>query len=143
MVNAPVICRERNIRVSETRRSEPTDFQTLVRVIVRTARRTRSITGTLFGGIKPRVVEIEGIELEAELGAHVLFVRNKDKPGFIGNLGRTLGEAGVNIATFHLGRAAPGEDAIALIQVDQALTDALLEKVRALPNVVQAKSLRF
>jgi D-3-phosphoglycerate dehydrogenase len=142
MVNAPVICRERDIRVSETRVTEPSNYQTLIRVTVTTERRTRSIAGTLFGD-KPRMVEIEGIQMEAELGAHMLFVRNNDKPGFIGNLGRTMGEAGINIATLHLGRSAPGGDAICLIQVDQQLTDDLLECVRAIPNVTQARSLRF
>jgi len=97
----------------------------------------------LFGGDRPRLVEVEGIAMEAELVAHMLFVRNKDKPGFIGNLGRTLSEAAVNIATFHLGRAAPGEDAICLVQVDQELTEATLAKVAALPNVVRVKALKF
>jgi len=88
-------------------------------------------------------VSIKGIPIEAELGAHMLYVTNKDKPGFIGRLGTMLGEAGVNVATFHLGRNQAGGDAIALIQVDQAVTDTLLEKVRAIPNVVQAKALGF
>jgi D-3-phosphoglycerate dehydrogenase / 2-oxoglutarate reductase len=70
-------------------------------------------------------------------------VRNKDKPGFIGNLGRALGEAGINIATFHLGRTAPGEDAICLVQVDQPLNELLLTQVCTIPDVVQAKLLRF
>jgi len=86
---------------------------------------------------------IEGIPLEAELGRHVLFVRNYDKPGFIGALGQALAAAEVNIATFHLGRTAPGEDAIALVEVDQKLTPKLLETVRRLPNVIQAKAMRF
>jgi D-3-phosphoglycerate dehydrogenase len=81
--------------------------------------------------------------MEAELGPHMLFVRNEDKPGFIGNLGRTLAEAGINIATFHLGRSAPGADAVCLIQIDQPLSDAVIERVRHIPNVVQAKQLRF
>ena len=73
----------------------------------------------------------------------MLFVRNNDKPGFIGALGRALGAAEVNIATFHLGRTAPGQDAICLVGVDQALTPAVLDEVRALPNVIQAKALKF
>jgi D-3-phosphoglycerate dehydrogenase / 2-oxoglutarate reductase len=143
MVNAPVICRERDIRVSETRRAEPVDYQTLVRVVVTTERRTREVSGTLFAGDKPRIVSVEGIALEAELGGNMLFVRNYDKPGFIGALGNALGAAEVNIATFHLGRTGPGQDAIALVEVDQALTQALLDTVRALPNVIQVKALRF
>jgi D-3-phosphoglycerate dehydrogenase len=142
MVNAPVICRERDIRVSETRVTEPSNYQTLIRVTVTSERHTRSIAGTLFGD-KPRMVEVEDIQMEAELGEHMLFVRNNDKPGFIGNLGRTLGEAGINIATLHLGRSAPGGDAICLIQVDQQLTDDILECVRAIPHVTQARSLTF
>jgi D-3-phosphoglycerate dehydrogenase len=143
MVNAPVICRERDIRVSETRRGDAGDYQNLMRVTLTTERRTRSVAGTVFAGDKPRLVEVEGIKLEAELGRHVLFVRNKDKPGFIGALGNALGAAAVNIATFHLGRTAPGEDAICLVEVDQPLTPELLDTVCSLPHVIQAKAMRF
>ncbi len=143
MVNAPIVCRERDIVVSETRCSDTIDFHTLVRLRVTTARRTRAVAGTLFGGDRPRIVSIEDIPMEAELGEHMLFVRNEDKPGFIGNLGRTLGEAGINIATFHLGRNVPGADAVCLIQVDQPLDDRVLDRVRHIPNVVQAKQLQF
>ena len=143
MVNAPLLCRERNIRVSETRMTAEGDFHTLMRVTLTTERRTRSVAGTLFRGRQPRIVMIENVPMEAELGAHMLFLRNKDKPGFIGNLGRTLGEAGINIATFHLGRTAPGEDAICLVQVDQPLDELLLEQVCTIPDVLQAKLLRF
>ena len=148
MVNAPVICRERDIRVSETLRAEPGDHQTLIRVVVTpngpvAARRPRAVAGTLFGGDKPRLVAVEDIPLEAELGGNMLFVRNLDKPGFIGALGQTMAAASVNIATLHLGRTAPGEDAICLVQVDQPLSPAIIETVRALPNVIQVSPLRF
>jgi D-3-phosphoglycerate dehydrogenase / 2-oxoglutarate reductase len=142
MVNAPVICRERDIRVSETRVPIVSNYQTLIRVSVATERHKRTVAGTLFGN-EPRIVDVEGIAMEADLGEHMLFVRNKDKPGFIGNLGRTMGEAGINIATLHLGRVAPGEDAICLIEVDTPLSDDVLECVRALPNVLQARALKF
>ncbi|MBV8493590.1 MAG: ACT domain-containing protein, partial [Alphaproteobacteria bacterium] len=117
--------------------------QTLMRITVTTERRRRGVAGTVFAGNKPRLVDIEGIRLEAELGRHMLFVRNKDKPGFIGALGNTLGAAQINIATFHLGRTAPGEDAIALVEIDQPMTPELIEAVRRLPNVIQAKAMRF
>src|SRR5207302_3922750 len=107
--------------VSETRRGETGDYQNLMRVTVTTERRRRSVAGTVCAGAKPRLVDVEGIPQEAELGRDVLFVRNYDKPGFIGALGNALGAANVNIATFHLGRTAPGEDAIALVEVDQEL----------------------
>jgi D-3-phosphoglycerate dehydrogenase len=143
LVNAPVICRERDIRVSETLQAEPSDYQSLMRITVTTERRTRSVAGTVFAGDKPRLVAVEGMPLEAELGEHILFVRNLDKPGFIGALGNALGAASINIATFHLGRTAAGQDAICLIEVDQKLTPALLDTVRGLPNVVQVKSMKF
>ncbi|HZL59987.1 MAG TPA: phosphoglycerate dehydrogenase, partial [Stellaceae bacterium] len=142
MVNVPLVCKERGIAVAETRRTEASDFQTLIRVTATGNGGPRSITGTLFAD-KPRIVDIEGIPLEAELGAYMLFVRNHDKPGFVGNLGRALGEARVNIATFHLGRSAPGRDAICLVQIDQPLGEGLLQTVRGIADVVQAKELHF
>jgi len=143
MVNVPVICKERNITISETRSTNESDYHTLIRLTVTAGNKQRSVSGTLFGGDKPRIVEIEAIPMEAELGPTMLFVRNLDKPGFIGSLGRTLGEAGINIATFHLGRKAAGKDAICLVQVDQELDEAVLAHVCALPNVVQVRQLHF
>ncbi|MGQ0665370.1 MAG: phosphoglycerate dehydrogenase [Pseudomonadota bacterium] len=143
MVNAPVIARQRGIAVTEMRHDRARDYQTLVRVEVDSGERTRRIAGSLFGRDKARIVEIEGISIEAEFGPHMLYVRNQDKPGFIGNLGRTLGDAGVNIATFHLGRTAPGADAICLVVVDQPITEPILAKVRAIPLVVKSRALRF
>ncbi|MEE3626978.1 phosphoglycerate dehydrogenase [Nitrospirillum sp. BR 11752] len=143
MVNAPVIARERDIKVAETKREEAADYQTLIRVVVQTERATRTVAGTLFGGEKPRIVQIEEVPVEAELSEHMLFIRNEDKPGFIGKLGTTLGDAGVNIATFHLGRTEAGANAIALVSVDQEVNDALLERIQGLPSVVRAKALRF
>jgi D-3-phosphoglycerate dehydrogenase / 2-oxoglutarate reductase len=142
VVNAPVICRERDIRVSETRRSEPSIYQTLMRVTAIAEDKRHGATGTLFGD-RPRLIAIESIMLEAELGPRVLFVRNIDKPGFVGNLGRTLGEAGVNIGTFNMGRLQPGGSAICLITVDSDLDAATMAKVRAIPNVVQVKLMSF
>jgi D-3-phosphoglycerate dehydrogenase len=143
MVSAPAVARERGIEVSETIHEHPGDYETLIRVTVATERRSRSISGTLFGGNRPRLVEINEIPVEAELGEHMLYTTNRDKPGVIGQLGQALGDAGVNVATFHLGRTAPGADAIALIQVDQPLDRDLIARISALPNVTQAKALRF
>jgi D-3-phosphoglycerate dehydrogenase len=143
MVSAPVIARERDIEVAETKIDRASDYNTLIRVIVTTEQRTRSVSGSLFGGEKPRIVGIEDVSLEAELSEHMLFVRNEDKPGFIGNLGSVLGKAGINIATFHLGRKAAGGDAIALVAVDQPVTDELVREVAALPSVVRVRALSF
>jgi D-3-phosphoglycerate dehydrogenase len=73
----------------------------------------------------------------------MLYLVNEDKPGFIGALGSTIGDAGVNIASFHLGRTDAGGQAICLVQVDGPVPDAALEAVSALPHVVQAKALSF
>jgi D-3-phosphoglycerate dehydrogenase len=143
MVSAPAIARERNIQVSEVRHDQPSDYQTLVRLTVVTEEGTQAVSGTLIHGTKPRVVEIEGIPLEAELGRHMLFLRNEDKPGIVGKVGSTLGDAGINIATFHLGRSASGGDAILLTEVDQPLTPEILGKVTGLPHVLQATVLQF
>jgi D-3-phosphoglycerate dehydrogenase len=143
LVNAPVLCRERGIKVSETLQPEPGDYQMLMRITVNGEGGKRSISGTVFASDKPRLVAVDGMPLEAELGEHVLFVRNLDKPGFIGALGNALGAASINIASFHLGRTAAGQDAICLVEVDQPLTPALLDKVHALPHVVQVKSMKF
>jgi D-3-phosphoglycerate dehydrogenase len=114
-----------------------------VKLTVHTDKRSRSVTGKVFAPDSARIIDIEGIAIEAELGKHILFVRNNDKPGFIGRLGSTLGDANINIATFTLGRVAAGEDAIALIEVDQEITPDILEKVKTIKNVVQASVLRF
>jgi D-3-phosphoglycerate dehydrogenase / 2-oxoglutarate reductase len=143
MVNAPVLARERNISLAEVKHDRPTDYQTLIRLTVETDRRRRDVAGTLFGGDKPRLVEIKGIPIEAELGRHMLYLTNEDKPGFIGRLGTLLGAAGVNIATFHLGRSGPGADAIALVEIDQPVSEGLLAELRRIPNVMQAESLSF
>ena len=102
-----------------------------------------TVAGTLFGESRPRVVRIKGIAIEAELGPHMLYITNKDVPGIIGHLGMTLAAAGVNIATFHLGRAERGGDAIALIEVDGALSESVLAKVRAIEGISQAVALNF
>ncbi len=143
MVNAPVIARNRNIAVSETRHERRGDYHSLITLTVTTERRSRSVAGTLFAENRPRLVRIKGIEIEAELGPHMLYITNKDVPGIIGHLGTTLAEAGVNIATFHLGRAAMGGDAIALIEVDGALDEAVLAAVRAIDGISQAMALKF
>ena len=143
MVNAPVMASERGIELSEVRTERAGDYQTLIRLTVVTDKQTRSVTGTLFGGNNPRVIDVKGVPLEAELRSHMLYVTNEDKPGLIGLLGTVLGDAGLNIANIQLRRTEAGGDAIALVEVDQAVPAEVLAKVAALPNVVQAKALNF
>src|SRR6185437_11876345 len=108
MVNAGVAARDHGIDVAETVHDRPSEYQTLVRVTVETGGMSRSVAGTLFAGSRPRIVEIKGIKVEADFAPHMLYVTNQDKPGFIGRFGATLAGAGINIATFHLGRAEQG-----------------------------------
>lgn len=143
MVNAPVVARQRGIEVAETVLERSGDYATLVRVTVVTAALNRSVAGTLVGTGKPRLVEIKDIAVEADFAPHMLYVTNQDRPGFIGRFGTTLAEAGINIATFHLGRNAPGGDAICLVGLDAPVPDAVLAAVRALPLVVRATPLAF
>jgi len=143
VVNAPLVARERNIAVTTVHREQAEGYQTLIRLMVETERGERTVAGTLFHEERPRVVEVNGIETEAQLGPHMLYVRNEDKPGIIGALGQTLGDAGVNIATFHLGRTSPGGEAIALIEVDQPVGEDLLMAICALPHITQCKALSF
>jgi D-3-phosphoglycerate dehydrogenase len=143
MVNAPEIARQRNIAVSETRHERDCDYQTLLRLTVVTEARSRSADGTLIGGTRPRLVAVQDIAIEADFGKHLLYVRNKDKPGFIGAIGTVLGSAGINIATFHLGRTAPGKDALCLIEVDQPIPSEVLEKVKGLKQVERVRTLSF
>ena len=143
MVNAPVVAKERGIDVAETVHERRGDYHTLLRVTVVTDGRERSVAGTLVGDNRPRLVEIKGIAVEADFAPHMLYVTNQDKPGFIGRFGMVLANAGINIATFHLGRAAPGGDAICLVSLDGAIPEPVLAEVRALPQVMQATPLAF
>ncbi|MGE0222311.1 MAG: phosphoglycerate dehydrogenase [Acetobacteraceae bacterium] len=143
MVNASVAARDHGIDVAETVHDRPSEYLTLVRVTVETDSMSRSVAGTLFAGSRPRIVEIKGIKVEADFAPHMLYVTNQDKPGFIGRFGATLAGAGINIATFHLGRAEQGGDAICLVSVDESVPEDVLAMVRTLPLVVQATSLAF
>ena len=142
MVNAPLVAKDRGVEVTSATSDKSGDYQTLMRISVTTEKRTRMVAGTIFAG-KPRIVQVNDVRLEAGVGAHMLYVNNDDKPGLIGRLGSTLGEAGVNIANFHLGRNASGDDAVALLEVDQAVSAELLKTVGALAGVRQAKGLAF
>jgi D-3-phosphoglycerate dehydrogenase len=143
MVSAPAIARERGIDIVEKTREKSGDYNTFIRLSVTTEKQTRSVAGTLFTDDRPRIVECKGIQVEAALAPFMLYITNNDRPGLIGAIGSTLGEGGVNIATFHLGRDKPGGNAIALIEVDDALPEAVLRSVSRLPNVMQVKALQF
>jgi D-3-phosphoglycerate dehydrogenase / 2-oxoglutarate reductase len=143
VVSAPTIAKERGIVVEETTRDAAGDYESLITVTVVTERQTRWVSGTVFADGRPRIINIKGIRMDAEFGPSMIYITNLDKPGFIGRFSSTLGEAGINIATFHVGRDAPGGNAVALIEIDGELPPDVLTEVRALPQVQQAKPLRF
>ncbi|MGX1097135.1 phosphoglycerate dehydrogenase [Amorphus sp. MBR-141] len=142
-VSAPAIARDRGINVEEVRREQRGAYENYIRLTVVTERQERSVAGTVFTDGKPRIIQVKGINMEAELGDHMLYVTNEDKPGFIGRLGSTLGDAGVNIATFNLGRDSRGGEAICLVEIDEPVTAEVLKAVNELPMVTQVKQLAF
>ncbi|GEQ97112.1 D-3-phosphoglycerate dehydrogenase [Iodidimonas gelatinilytica] len=143
MVNAPVIARERDIDVSEVLHEREGDYHTLIRLTVTTETQTRTVAGTLFANRAPRIVEVHGVPLEAELSDHMLYIINDDRPGFVGALGAALGKYDLNIATFNLGRSVKGGYAVALIAVDQPIEQEVLDAVAGLDYVQQVTHLSF
>ncbi len=143
MVSAPALAKERGLHVEVVTREQQSAYDNFVRLTVMTERQERGVAGTLFANGKPRIIEVKGINLDAEITPAMLYITNEDKPGFIGRLGTLLGDLKVNIANFNLGRATQGGDAIALISIDTPLTEGELVKVRAVAGVKQAKGLKF
>ncbi len=143
MVSAPIMVKERGIIVSEVKRDKSGVFDGYIKLTVKTTKRTRSIAGTCFSDGKPRFIQIKGINLDAEVGEHMLYTTNPDAPGIIGLLGTTCGKNGVNIANFALGRDKPGGNAIALLYLDEPFPENVLATLRANPLIESAKPLRF
>ncbi len=143
MVSAPVIARERGIQISTTQQDKSGAFEGYIKLTVVTDQRERSIGGTVFSDEKPRFIQIKGINIDAEIGEHMLYTTNQDVPGIIGALGQTLGGSGVNIANFTLGRAAPGGEAIALLYVDAQVTPEQAAKLHETGLFQQIKPLHF
>jgi D-3-phosphoglycerate dehydrogenase / 2-oxoglutarate reductase len=143
VVSAPVVAKERGMVIEEMTREGAGDYENLITVTVTTERQARHVSGTVFADGRPRIVNIKGIRMDAEFGPSMIYITNLDKPGFIGKFSSVLGDAGINIATFHVGREAPGGNAVSLIEIDGELTPEVLKKVQALPQVKQAKPLKF
>ena len=143
MVNAASIASSNGVDVATVRHDRRCDYESLLRVTIGYEGGTRTIAGTLVGGNKPRLVEVQDIAVEADFPENLLYLRNYDKPGFIGALGTVFGDVGVNIATFHLGRKEEGGEAIALIEIDGNIDDVAMDKVRSLEQVVRADRLSF
>ncbi len=143
MVSAPVIAKERGIQISTTKQDQSGTFDGYVKVTVVTGKRERSVAGTVFSDGKPRFIQIKGINVDAEVGAHMLYTTNEDVPGIIGTLGNTMGGHGVNIANFTLGRSAAKGEAIALLYVDEAVSTAAIDDLQKTGLFEQVKPLTF
>ncbi|OHV75376.1 phosphoglycerate dehydrogenase [Ensifer sp. LCM 4579] len=143
MVSAPIMVKEKGIILSEVKRDKTGVFDGYIKLTVTTANQTRSVAGTVFSDGKPRFIQIKGINLDADVGNHMVYITNTDVPGMIGFIGTTLGDAGVNIANFQLGREKQAGDAIALLYVDGPVSETVLDKLRANPAIRQAKPLVF
>ncbi len=143
MVSAPVIARERGIKVSKTTQEKSGVFDAYIKLTVVTDKRERTIAGTVFSDGKPRFIQIKGINIDAEVGEHMLYTTNQDIPGIIGTLGQTLGEKGVNIANFTLGRSKIGGDAIALLYVDAPVPEEVLDALKETSMFQSVSPLEF
>jgi D-3-phosphoglycerate dehydrogenase len=143
MVSAPQIAKDRGIQVETINREQQGAYENYIRLTVTTEQQERGVAGTVFSNGKPRIIQVKGINMEAELTPSMLYVTNEDKPGHIGRLGTLLGKLGINIANFNLGRAEVGGDAIALLSIDATIADAQLQEIASLPGVKQAKALKF
>jgi D-3-phosphoglycerate dehydrogenase / 2-oxoglutarate reductase len=143
MVNAPMSAKDKGIAVDEVKRSTEGDFESRIYIEVVADDMPRNAAGTVYQDGKPRIIEIRGIQMDAEFAPHMLYVRNDDKPGFIGRFGSLLGENGINIATFNLGRNAPGGDAICFVALDEKISDDVLAAINAIAHVKRARRLMF
>ena len=144
VVSAPVVAKERGIAIEEiTRLDDDSDYESLITLTIVTADMERSISGTVFHDGKARIVAIKNIKVDAEFAPSMIYVTNEDKPGFIGRFAGLLGDAGVNIATFALGRDNKGGSAIALVEVDGEVPASVLSQIQSLPGVKQARALKF
>ncbi|HKL46777.1 MAG TPA: phosphoglycerate dehydrogenase [Roseovarius sp.] len=143
MVSAPVVAKERGVKISTTKQDKSGAFEGYIKLTVVTDKRERSIGGTVFSDGKPRFIQIKGINIDAEIGAHMLYTTNRDEPGIIGTLGQLMGEHGVNIANFTLGRSNAGGEAIALLYVDAPIDAAIVKTLEDTGKFQQVRPLEF
>ncbi|MEY4696428.1 MAG: hypothetical protein RIT14_856, partial [Pseudomonadota bacterium] len=143
LVSAPIVAKERGIQVSTTRQDKTGTFDAYIKVTMVTDKRERSVAGTCFSDGKPRFIQIKGINIDAEIGRHMLYTTNEDVPGIIGLLGMTMGKNGVNIANFTLGRSGVGQDAIAILYLDNPIDPKVVDTLEATGMFQQVKPLEF
>ncbi|WP_299357980.1 phosphoglycerate dehydrogenase [uncultured Paracoccus sp.] len=143
MVSAPVVAKDRGIQIATTTQDKSGVYDGYIKVTMVSGNRERSIAGTVFSDGKPRFIQIRGINVDAEIGEHMMYTRNRDVPGVIGTLGATLGDMGVNMANFTLGRTAGGGDAIAITYLDEPLRNEVREALLQTGKFEQVRALHF
>ncbi len=134
-VNAPVIAKERGIKVTESRSVETEDFVNLLTMEVAAAERSNKVSGTLFGKHEARIVRINAFRLEVVPRGHLLLIHNMDKPGAIGSIGTVLGRHNINIARMNVGQEKDGGRNIIFLDTDTPTPPETLEELRALSMV--------
>jgi len=142
-ISSASIASSRGINLSTIKHERRCDYETLLKITIKHDKGERTISGTLIAGNKPRIINIQGISIESEFPKNALYLRNYDKPGFIGNLGNKLGNNNINIASFHLGRRNVGGEAIALVEIDGKIDEKLISEIRNLPQVARVNSINF
>ena len=142
-VNAPVVAKERGIKVKETTSSEVQDYASLITVTAVTADGSFNISGTVFGKKDLRIVRLHNYAVETVPEGNILMLMNNDKPGVIGNVGNTLGKHGINIAAMNFGRESKGHNAISLINVDEEVSKDVIVEILKLPNIISGKLLKL
>lgn len=147
VVNAFLIAEERGIKVTTTYVRTSGDNTPAIRTEINAGGSRQTLAGTLFGyggqAREGRITEIDGFHLEATPHGHMLVMRNRDVPGVIGSVGTILGQGGVNISRFHLGRHEPGGDAMAVIEVDAPASKETLQSLRSLDQVISAQPIEL
>ncbi len=137
-VNAPVVARERGIKVVESKSNRASDFASSIAVRVKTKEKETQVEGAIFGSNNPRIVKINNFYLEAVPEGYILLLHNRDVPGVVGAVGTLLGQKGINIAGLELGREKVGGMAISLVHVDDPVPKETLEALRSLPHIISA-----
>jgi len=144
LVNALLIAEERGIRHARRTGAPEPGFETTVGVSLETPRGRARVAGALVGNSHGRVIRIDDYHVDVAPEGWMLVIRNRDVPGVIGRVGTLLGGAGINIGSYHQARrAAPGDDALAAITVDQALTNGVLEQLGRAPDVLDVRLAYF
>ena len=142
-VNAVTVAGARGITVSETKDVNLEKYTNLITLTFTTDDKIESVSGTVFAKEEIRIVDFFGYKLDFEPTPNVIAIQNVDRPGVIGKIGTTLGDAGYNIAAMQWSRNRRGEKAVAFISVDGLLTDGVLARLRAIDGVMKASKIMF